>query len=265
MRGSGVEQAKASVKKLFASLDARFRSAAGVPTGISSLDHAGGLQAGEIAVLAGHPGVGKTSMAVSIASHAAAVQDGTVLWISLAETAEQTAERLVLHQSHVQPLALRTGKLQRQDMTNLTHAAATVSRWSFHIEDAADLTAAGIRERAREWRAASTATRALIVVDYLQLLADECDPAAVLRSLLGTAKETRSSLLLVSQQLADAHQRATLESIATAVVFLRSDVQAHEILLTKHRYCQTPQTEEVTFEGSTFTAVVESEQEIQGT
>ena len=110
MRRSGVEQAKASVKKLFASLDARFRSAAGVPTGISSLDRAGGLQSGEIAVLAGHPGVGKTSMAVSIASHAAVVQDGTVLWISLAETAEQTAERLVLHQSHVQPLALRTGK-----------------------------------------------------------------------------------------------------------------------------------------------------------
>ena len=38
------------------------------------------------------------------------------------------------------------GKLQRQDMTNLTHAAATVSKWSFHIEDAVDLTAAGIRE-----------------------------------------------------------------------------------------------------------------------
>jgi replicative DNA helicase len=75
-------------------------------------------------------------MAVSIASHAADVQDGTVLWISFAEIAEQTAERLVLHQSHVQPLALRTGKLQRQDMTNLTYAAATVSKWSFHIEDA---------------------------------------------------------------------------------------------------------------------------------
>jgi hypothetical protein len=87
---------------------------------------------------------------------------------------------------------------------------------------------------------------------------------SVLRSLLGTAKETRSSLLLVSQQLADAHERATLESIATAVVYLRANAQAHEILLTKHRYCQTPQTEEVTFEGSTFAAVVNPSKRFRG-
>ncbi|HEX7453444.1 MAG TPA: hypothetical protein VF294_14215, partial [Polyangiaceae bacterium] len=43
-----------------------------------------------------------------------------------------------------------------------------------------------------------------------------------------------------------------LQSIATAVVYLRADAQAHEVLLKKHRYCQTPQTEEITFEGSTF-------------
>jgi len=246
-----MEHAKAAVRRVFSNLDTRFKGEGGAPTGVPSLDAAGGLQAGELAVLAGHPGVGKTSMAVSIATHTATA-DGDVLWISLAETATQTAERMLNHQACVQPLALRRGEVQRQDMTNLTYAAATISKWSLHIEDAIDLTAAGIRERAREWRAIATSRRALIVVDYLQLLADDCASAAVLRSLLGTAKEASAAVLLVSQHLADAHERATLESIATAVVYLRADVHVHEILLAKHRYCQTPQTEEVVFEGSTF-------------
>ena len=76
-----------------------------------------------------------------------------------------------------------------------------------------------------------------------------------MRSLLGTAKETRSALVLVSQHLADAHARATLESIATVVVDLRADTHRHEIVLAKHRYCETPQVEEVSFDGSLFAPV----------
>ena len=140
-------------------------------------------------------------------------------------------------------------------MTDLTNAAATLSKFTLHIEDAIDLTAPAIREGTRAWRAATTASRLLVIVDYLQLVAEECDPTAVLRSLLGTAKQSGASLLLVSQHLADSHQRTTLESIATAVVYLRADLQTHEIVLAKHRYCQTPQTEKVTFEGSTFAGV----------
>src|SRR4051812_34377344 len=183
MRSSGMEHAKSAVKRLFVSLDARFTSKEGAPTGIASLDAAGGLRAGELAVLAGHPGAGKTSLAISMATHTA-MQDGSVLWFSLAETTLQTTERLLRRQAGMWPQPLRTGQLQRQDMTNLTYAAATVSKWAFQLEDAIDLTAAQIRERAREWRGHETSPRALIVIDYLQLLADECDATAVLRSLL---------------------------------------------------------------------------------
>lgn len=243
--------AKGAVKQVFASLDMRFRDKIGAPTGIPSLDASGGLRGGELAVLAGHPGVGKTSLAISMASHTAR-QEGAVLWFSLAETTTQTAERMLLQQAAIRPTPLRNGQLRRQDMTNLTYAAATVSTWAFHIEDAIDLTAARIRERAVEWRATETAPKALIVVDYLQLLAAECEVGAALESLLGTAKETCSAILLVSQQLADARERTSVESIATAVIYLRAERHNHEILLAKHRYCQTPQTEEVVFDGSTF-------------
>ncbi|MEO8552942.1 MAG: DnaB-like helicase C-terminal domain-containing protein [Kofleriaceae bacterium] len=246
-----MEHAKVAVKRLFSSLDQRFRQELGAPTGIPVLDASGGLRAGELAVLAGHPGVGKTALAISMATHTAA-QSGAVLWFSLAETTVQTTERMLLHQAAMRPGPLRIGALQRQDMTDLTYAAATVSKWALHIEDAIDLDAAQIRERAREWRSLATSQKTLIIVDYLQLIAEECDPDATLRSLLGTAKATSSALLLVSQHLADARQRASLESIATAVIYLRAEPHTHEILLAKHRYCKAPQTEEVLFDGTTF-------------
>ncbi|MEP6860054.1 MAG: DnaB-like helicase C-terminal domain-containing protein [Deltaproteobacteria bacterium] len=260
MQTSDMVQAKVAVKCLFNSLDARFRDATSIHTGIAMLDRTGGLHAGEIMVLAGHPGVGKTSLAISVARHAA-MHDAAVLSVSLAETTVQTAERFVLQESGVRPLPLRTGTLQRQDMTALTYAAAAVSKWRLQIEDTAALTAATIRECARRWRESEPADHALIVVDYLQLLADDCDTAAVLSSLLGTAKETRSALLLVSQHLADARERATVQSIATAVVYLCADIHTHEIVLAKHRYCQTPQTEQVVFDGSTFASVPPAEAE----
>jgi replicative DNA helicase len=243
--------AKDAVRRCFASLDTRFRDPTWIHTGTAMLDSTGGLHAGEIMVLAGQPGVGKTSLAISIARHALR-HDATVLWLSLAETLVQTAERFLLQETAVRPLALRMGQLQRADMTALTYAAADVSKWPLQIEDTVELSAAAIRECARTWRENETEARALIVVDSLQLLADDCDLAAVLRSLLATAKETRSALMLVSQHLADAHARATFESIATAVVYLRADVHSHEIVLAKHRYCQTPQVEEVSFDGSLF-------------
>lgn len=254
MRSWGMDEAKVAVKRVFTSLDDRFRGCAGVPTGIPMLDAVGGMRVSELVVLAGHPGVGKTSLAIAITSHAA--RDGVpVLWLSLGETIVQTAERLLLGQTGTSPAALRIGNLQRQDMIELTHAAAAISKWPLQIEDALDMTAAGICECARGWRASETGPRALIVVDCLQLLADDCDSAAVLRSLLGTAKETRSALLLVSQHVADARERAMLEGIATAVVYLRAETHAHEIVLAKHRYCQVPQIEEVQFDGARFMAL----------
>jgi len=251
VRSSDMASARDAVRQVFAAFDARFQDPTWIHTGIPMLDDAGGLHVGEVMVLAGHPGVGKTSLAISIARHALMHEAG-VLWLSLADTVTQTAERFLLQQSGVGRLSLRTGSLQRQDMTSLTYAAATVSKWPLQIEDTIDLTATAIRETTRSWRASETSERALIVVDYLQLVADDCSNAAVLRSLLGTAKEANASLVLVSQHLADAHERATLESIATAVVYLRAELHARELVLAKHRHCQTPQTEEVLFDGSTF-------------
>src|SRR5436309_1125567 len=119
--------AKDAVKCLFSSLDTRFRDPTWIHTGTAMLDSTGGLHGGEIMVLAGHSGVGKTSLAVSIARHA--VRHGAaVLWMSLAETLVQTAERFLLQESAVRPLALRIGQLQRQDMTALTYGAADMSK-----------------------------------------------------------------------------------------------------------------------------------------
>jgi replicative DNA helicase len=243
-----MEHARVAVKRLFGRLDERFQSTAAIPTGIACLDAVGGLLEAELAVITGHPGVGKTAFALAIARHALHA-DREVLYVSLAETSLQIIERMLLAEACVDAVAFRTGRLQRQDMTHLTYAAATLSKWSLQIEDAVDLDAARVREVVRDWRATTT-RRALVIIDDLQLLTDDCDRAAALRTLVDTVKETAISLLLVSQLIADGRERAALESIATAVLVLRADTRLHEIVLVKHRHCETPQVHPIQFDGT---------------
>lgn len=240
--------AKELVKQCFSTFDARFRGRYAIQTGLPLLDDAGGIHPGDIVVLSAEPGLGKTTLATMIADRAA-TSNISVLWFSLCETGVQTLERFLRIDAGCAPALLRAGHLQRQDMTNLTYAAATLSKSPLSIEDDVDLDAAAIRERVQAWRPPGEYVRALVVIDYLQLLADEHDPIAALRSLIGTAKHHGVAILLVSQQVADARERTAIESVATAVVYLRADVHSRELVLAKHRYRQTPVIEEVRLAG----------------
>src|SRR5439155_1331489 len=72
---TGPEPIKGLVKKVFSSLDERFKSPdgiTGVPTGFADLDtKTAGLQPTELIVLAARPAMGKTAFAMSIAQNAA--------------------------------------------------------------------------------------------------------------------------------------------------------------------------------------------------
>ncbi|MFT3697091.1 MAG: DnaB-like helicase C-terminal domain-containing protein [Kofleriaceae bacterium] len=241
-------EAKVLVKQYFQHLDAKFRGAYAIHTGVPLLDDAGGLHPGELAVLAAPPGVGKTVLATLMACHAAT--SGThVLWFALCETAMHAIERFLRVESHTAPSILRTARVLRQDMTNLTYAAATLSRSPLEIVDDIDFDAAAIRERVEQWRQSEDGSRGLIVIDYLQLIASEHDPIAALRSLLGTAKQTRVAMLLLSQHIADLRERTAIEGIATATMYLRADLDVHELVLAKHRYARTPAVETIRLDG----------------
>src|SRR5689334_23765321 len=180
---SGPEPLKGLVKKVFSSLDERFKSSDGItglPTGFTDLDaKTAGLQPTELIILAARPAMGKTSFAMSLAQNAATAGGWPALVFSLEMSSTQLAERMLCSEARVDSSALRRGQLQRQDMTNLTYAANTLSKAPILIDDTPALSLRELRARARRFRSdkglfengpQGKRKTGLIVIDYLQLM-----------------------------------------------------------------------------------------------
>jgi replicative DNA helicase len=272
---SGPESIKSLIKKVFSSLDERFASPdgiTGVPTGFHDLDQkTAGLQPTELIILAARPAMGKTSFALSMAQNAAISGGWPVLVFSLEMSSTQLAERLLCSEARVDSSALRRGQLQRQDMTNLTYAANTLSKAPIQIDDTPALSIRELRARARRFRSnkelfAGKKT-GLIVVDYLQLMrgssqaaksSREQEISEISRGLKSLAKELECPVVALSQlnrslesrtdkrpQLSDLRESGAIEQDADVILFIYRDVVYNkdaenphiaEVILGKNRH-----------------------------
>jgi len=285
---SGPEPIKSLVKKVFSSLDERFKSeggVTGVPTGFADLDaRTAGLQPTELVILAARPAMGKTSFALSLAQ-SAATSEGRwpCLVFSLEMSSTQLAERMLCSEARVDSSALRRGQLQRQDMTNLTYAAATLSKAPILIDDTPALSLRELRARARRFRSNKELFGdkkfGLIVIDYLQLMrgspqaakaSREQEISEISRGLKALAKEIHCPVLALSQlnrsleqrtdkrpQLSDLRESGAIEQDADVILFIYRDVVYNkeaenpniaEVIIGKNRHGATG-TVETHFEG----------------
>ena len=221
---SGPEPVKSLIKKVFSSLDERFKAAGGitgVPTGFTDLDaRTAGLQPTELIILAARPAMGKTSFAMSLAQNAATTAGWPCLVFSLEMSSTQLAERMLCSEAKVDSSALRRGQLQRQDMTNLTYAAATLSKAPILIDDTPALSLRELRARARRFRQNKELfgdkKMGLILIDYLQLMrgspqaakaSREQEISEISRGLKSLAKELDCPVLALSQLNRSLEQR----------------------------------------------------------
>ncbi len=221
---SGPEPIKSLVKKVFSSLDERFKAEGGitgVPTGFTDLDlRTAGLQPTELIILAARPAMGKTSFAMSLAQNAATSAGWPCLVFSLEMSSTQLAERMLCSEARVDSSALRRGQLQRQDMTNLTYAAATLSKAPILIDDTPALSLREVRARARRFRSNKELFAGkkcgLILIDYLQLMrgspqaakaSREQEISEISRGLKSLAKEIDCPVLALSQLNRSLEQR----------------------------------------------------------
>jgi len=221
---AGPEPLKGLVKKVFSSLDERFKAAGGitgVPTGFTDLDsRTAGLQPTELIILAARPAMGKTSFAMSLAQNAATTAGWPCLVFSLEMSSTQLAERMLCSEARVDSSALRRGQLQRQDMTNLTYAAATLSKAPILIDDTPALSLRELRARARRFRMNTELfagkKTGLILIDYLQLMrgspqaakaSREQEISEISRGLKALAKELHCPVLALSQLNRSLEQR----------------------------------------------------------
>ncbi len=226
----------------------------GVTTGLDGLNtRTGGLHNSDLVIVAGRPGMGKSSLATNIAFNAARrwvrdMADGIaeeksigapVAIFNLEMSADQLATRILAEQSGISSEALRMGRINHGDFQNLVRASRDLQDLPLYIDDTAGLTIAALRTRARRLKRRHKI--GMVIVDYLQLLQGSGkandnrvnEISEISRGLKTLAKELNVPVIALSQlsravesredkrpQLSDLRESGSIEQDADMVWFL---------------------------------------------
>lgn len=219
---------------------ARSGETSGISTGFRCLnDRLGGLEPGQVYVLAGRPGMGKSALGHRIAVNAARAGVG-VLELSLEMSARQLGQRTLSVASGVPLMAIKRGTISNDDGQRLVVARRELHGLPLTIDDAGGQTPAMIGAKARE--AKRRHGLGLLMIDHLNLMRAEAEDAkhggtwAVGRAsnaVLQIAKDCACPVLLLAQlnrgvegrddkrpMLADLRQAGDVEQDAYAVGFV---------------------------------------------
>ena len=138
----------------------------GIPTGLADLDRTIlGLNKSELILIAARPGMGKTSIALNIALHAAVNGGKSIAVFSLEMSREQLVSRLLSKAALIPSQNLMTGQLTPQQWRDITDAAQTLSATDILIDDNPSLTVSEMNAQCRRIPKLD-----LVVIDYLQLM-----------------------------------------------------------------------------------------------
>ena len=141
----------------------------GVPTGFIALDNMlTGLHEGELVILGARPSMGKTSLAMNIASYAALNAGKSVAVFSLEMPREQIALRMLCSDARVDMQKVRQGTLTADDWMRLAKSIGPMSNAPLYIDDTAGISPSQLRSRCR--RLMMDKGLDLIVLDYLGLM-----------------------------------------------------------------------------------------------
>lgn len=217
-------------------------SLTGIPTGFDELDRrTAGLQNSDLILIAGRPGMGKSSFAVNIAEHAAIDENIPVAIFNLEMSKSQLVNRILCSQALVESEKVRSGNLSGEDWAQIGEVVDKVAMAPLYIDDTPSITVSEIRAKCR--RLKQTKNLGLIVIDYLQLmqsagrtdnrqqeiseisrslkiLAKELDIPVITLSQLSRASESRSDK---RPMLSDLRESGAIEQDADIVMFLYRD------------------------------------------
>ena len=208
---------RSAVKDAFRILQDRFENqgqVTGVPTGFTDFDNATtGLQPSDLIILAARPSMGKTALALNMAEYAAVKTKKAVAVFSMEMSASQLAFRLISSLGRVNAQNLRTGRLEDEDWSRVTHAITLLAEAKIFIDDTPALSPTELRSRARRL-AREHSGLGLIVIDYLQLMqvpgnkeTRATEIAEISRSLKALAKELHVPVIALSQLNRSLEQR----------------------------------------------------------
>ena len=217
----------------------------GLATGYTEMDTmTSGLQPSNLVIIAGRPSMGKTSLAMNIAEHAAIQEKKPVAIFSLEMSREELMMRLLCSQARADMQKVRRGYLEKKYWSTLTASASQIAQAPIYIDDSSSLSILEMRARARRLAAelaAKGTPLALVLVDYLQLMrgagrveSRQQEISEISRNLKGLARDLRVPVIALSQlsrrpeekgregrpQLSDLRESGAIEQDADLVAFI---------------------------------------------
>ncbi len=233
----------------------------GVPTGFRDLDQRTfGLQKGNLVILAARTGLGKTALALNFATNAAKKGHPTVVF-SLEMSRDELGFRILSSEGDLDGYKLRTGRLDRDELTRFVETVRAVQALPMVIDDTPAITIMELRARARRLKREGRC--GFIIVDYLQLVKSspgiesrEQQISEISRSLKALAKELEVPVLALSQlnrsvesrkppkpMLSDLRESGAIEQDADVILFIyregkydeKADQNKAEVIIGKQR------------------------------
>ena len=239
----------------------------GVPTGLYDLDRMlTGLHGGEFVLVGARPAMGKTSMALGVAQHAAVKGKKTVAVFSLEMPSEQIGMRILCSAANINMQRVRTGMLSDDEWLKLGDKLNSLSGCRMFIDDTPSLTPSQLRSRCR--RLMMEQGLDLVVIDYLGLMGSDkrtenrqLEVSEISRQLKSIALELKIPVLACAQlsrgptgrtdkrpMLSDLRDSGSIEQDADVVMFLhregyyalaedenKAEDSAGEVIIAKQR------------------------------
>ncbi|MEM1181282.1 MAG: replicative DNA helicase [Acidobacteriota bacterium] len=268
------------VDDTLAALEERSDGVIGLQTGFYDWDRiTQGLVAGNLIIIAGRPGMGKTSFAVNVAQHVAIREKAAVGIFSLEMGDQELVTRVLASEANIHFGQLRAGQLSKGQWGQLHDTVRRIRDAPLYIDDSPNPTLAEIASKSRRLKVENNLS--LLVVDYLQLMqaggrfeSRQLEIAYISRGLKQLAKELEIPVVALSQlsrqterragdhrpQLADLRESGSIEQDADMVCFVYRDEIYNkddpevkglaELIISKHRNGQTG-TVDLVFIGET--------------
>lgn len=236
----------------------------GVPYGFMDLDEkTSGLQPTDMIVVAGRPGMGKTTFALNVAENVSVECGLPVAIFSMEMPGTQLAMRFIASVGKLDQHRLKTGKLNDDEWQRLTYALGKLHEAPIYIDETPGLNPTDLRARARRLYR-QCGKLGLIVIDYLQLMTSlrqsdnrAAELSEISRSIKSLAKELHVPVMALSQLnrsleqrpnkrpvMSDLRESGAIEQDADIIMFIYRDEIYNpdspdkglaELIIGKHR------------------------------
>ncbi len=260
--GTVMTQVYERLEKLYES-DDKLKNVSGVPSLFPDLDKiTNGFQPSDLIIVAGRPGMGKTSFGLNVLFNAASL-GYTCVFFSLEMSSMQLVQRLISSEKKISSEKLRTGNFKHDDWRALGEIVSEIDKMPIYLDDTPQITVNQIRAKCRKLKS-KLGKLDMIFVDYLQIMGfnksitvREQQISEISRSLKSLAKELDVPVMAFAQvnrgvearsdnrpMISDLRESGAIEQDADIIMFLYRDafynkdtkyVNIAEVIVAKHR------------------------------